>query len=163
MMEHLRRVLGFALTLASGLASGCGPCNDQDTLVVTIPALNAKVEQTVVVRLRHSQADEPSVTCSWGSAMATPQQRWTCTPKPDNGDAEAAAENKYPLLPTSLYFLIPDPASTWLVEVAGPSDTQTLTRTPDERKAGAEACGGPTFELSLTADELRAIGAVTAS
>jgi hypothetical protein len=156
MLVHLRRVLGFALTLLSGFASGCGPCNDQDTVKLSLAALNAEVDQTVVVRLRHSEA-EPGITCSWGSTTATPRSRWTCTPKAENEDAA----NAYPLLPTNLYFSIPDPGSTWLVEIAGPSDTQTLTRTPYEQKAGEESCAGPTFVIELTADDLRAVGAVT--
>jgi hypothetical protein len=161
MTQHLRWVLGGALTLVSGLGSGCRPCDEQETVELSFAPLKAKVDQTVVVRLRHRAADEPSITCSWGSTTTTPGPRWTCSPKADNEDAENALVAANPGLETHLYFSIPDPGSTWLVEIAGPSDTQTLTRTPFKQDAGEESCAGPNFLITLTTDDLSAVGAVT--
>jgi hypothetical protein len=147
--------LPLALVVCATLSSACN-CHCEPETEFLLPALDARVGQSVQVRFHRADAAEPQITCTWGEPDTGGDPVWSCA---EEGKPAIVDSN-----PSGATFVFPvaDFRSDWAIELEGPGGAQTLSRTPSDMDPGEgwpTSCTCYPYSVGISSDELRAVGA----
>ncbi|MES1186823.1 MAG: hypothetical protein ABUL60_23625 [Myxococcales bacterium] len=148
----------FVALLLLGASPGCN-CDCASEIEIGLPTPNASTSQSLRVQLRPGEAPEAQMVCTWDAATSTAGTvAWSCTP---------AAHESHVDIGTPFFshfsYESADVNAAWSIELEGPTGSQVLTRTPRDTDPGEGypgSCVCYPYTLTVTADELRAVGAV---
>ena len=156
-LSNLRHLLLAACLLGCGLlVEGCflRHCDSCTVLEILLPGLDSRASQTVQVEFQQVGGASAAVSCSWGPPASPGSYNWTCTKDSDGttiGYSSAA-----------FYYKISG-AQSWTIQLTGPAGNSTITRALRRNDAGdgwPTSCSCDSYQLALTADDLKSVGAV---
>ena len=152
--SRIRGLLVSAVLLGY-MISATGCCDSCSQLDVGLLPLSRNVSQAAQVDFQQLDGTAPAISCTWTLADPSHGHAWNCT-KDRNGKTDGYTGSDY------LYNLS-DPKKSWTIRLAGPSGTQTLTRTP-RADTGEEwpsfSCSCDLYTLFVGVDDLKSVGAV---
>jgi hypothetical protein len=148
----------FAAALLLAASPGCN-CDCTSEIEIGLPTPDTSAPQSLRVKLRHGEAPEAQIVCTWDAATTTASAvAWSCTP---------AARESHVDIGTPFFshfsYESADVNTDWSIELEGPTGSQVLTRTPRDTDPGEGypgSCVCYPYTLTVTIDELRAVGAV---